>query len=100
MMFRRVIFALCFLLSLASAQFNPNRYFEQCLKFEAAGDLEIAQQNCRNALEVKADFTDAQIALARIELALGRTAEAQSVLRNLKNLNHPRDSSDASRYCS
>ncbi len=82
-----IIYAL--LLGVASAQFNPNLYYQQCLKFEAAGDLEIAQQNCRNALELKSDFTDADIALARIELALGRTAEAQSVLRNLKNLNNP-----------
>jgi tetratricopeptide (TPR) repeat protein len=83
-----IFFAITFF-SLVSGQFNPSLYYQQCLKFEAAGDLEIAQQNCRNALEVKADFTDAQIALARIELKLGRTAEAQSLLRNLKSLDNP-----------
>jgi tetratricopeptide (TPR) repeat protein/membrane protease YdiL (CAAX protease family) len=85
-----IVFSIYLLiLSTVNAQFNPNSYYEQCLKFEAAGDLEIAQQNCRNALEAKSGFSDAQIALARIELALGRTAEAQSLLRELKSLNNP-----------
>jgi tetratricopeptide (TPR) repeat protein len=84
-----IVFTFFGLLLSAQAQFNPNVYYQQCLKFEASGDLEIAQQNCRNALEVKDDFTDAEIALARIELKLGRTAEALSILRNLKTLSNP-----------
>lgn len=89
MKFRITLFTLyALLLSHAFAQFNPSLYYQQCLKFEAAGDLEIAQQSCRNALEIKSDFQDAEIALARIELKLGRTAEAQLILRDLRTLNN------------
>lgn len=69
----------------ASAQsFDENRYYQQCLRFEAGGDLETARQACLNALQVRPDFADAELALARIELGLGEVASAENRLRKVK----------------
>lgn len=65
--------------------FDENRYYQQCLRFEAGGDLETARQSCLNALQVKPDFVDARLALARIELALGDTASAEQQLNRIRD---------------
>lgn len=71
---------------IAHAQsFDENRYYQQCLRFEAGGDLETARQACLNALQVKPDFADAELALARIELDLGDVSSAENRLRRVLN---------------
>jgi len=65
--------------------FDENRYYQQCLRFEAGGDLETARQACLNALQVRPDFADAELALARIELGLGEFTSAESRLRRVQN---------------
>ena len=68
----------------ATAQtFNANNYYQQCLRFEAGGDLETAQQSCANALRVNPDFNEAKLALARIEIGLGDYASAEPRLIQL-----------------
>lgn len=70
----------------ASAQgFDEVRYFNQCQLFEARGDLETAREFCLNALQVKPDYADAELALARIEIGLGDTISAENRLRRLRN---------------
>ena len=57
------------LLAFGNAQgFDETRYFNQCQLFEARGDLETARQFCLNALQVRPDFAEAELVLARIEL--------------------------------
>lgn len=74
------------LFGVAHAQgFDENRYFEQCLRFEAGGDLETARLACLNALQVRPDFAAAELALGRIELALGDISSAEQRLRRVRN---------------
>jgi tetratricopeptide (TPR) repeat protein/membrane protease YdiL (CAAX protease family) len=80
------------LLALASAaglslaqEFSPHRYLDQCLRFEAAGDLDSARESCLNALEVNSSLTEALLATARIELALGDPAAAETRLLRIRN---------------
>ena len=84
-----IVAALCLLLgtlSHASAQaFDENVYYQQCLRFEAGGDLETARRACQNALQVRPSFAEAELALARIELRLGDHASAESRLRRVRN---------------
>jgi tetratricopeptide (TPR) repeat protein/membrane protease YdiL (CAAX protease family) len=84
---------LCSLVSLLPSVYaqrtNPNTYYQQCLKFEAGNDLTTAAQNCRNALELDPNYKDATIALARILLAQGNPAEAQSLLSDVRGSNNP-----------
>ncbi len=68
----------------AAQRFDENRYYQQCLRFEAGGDLETARQSCLNALQVKADFPDAQLALARIEVKLGMLDDAEQRLQRVR----------------
>jgi tetratricopeptide (TPR) repeat protein len=80
--------ALCLMSSglLSQAQrTNPAAYYQQCLKFEAGNDLTTAAQNCRNALELDPNYTDAKIALSRILVAQGNLGEARSQLSGLGN---------------
>lgn len=73
-------------LSHAFAQaFDENVYYQQCLRFEAGGDLETARRACQNALQVRPSFAEAELALARIELRLGDHASAESRLRRVRN---------------
>lgn len=60
--------------------FSADRYLDECLRFEAGGDLGTARGSCLNALEVEPDLVDAQLALARIEFGLGELASAESRL--------------------
>lgn len=81
-----LLVALLSLPALAAAQnFDANRYFEQCLRFEAGGDLTLARESCGNALQVNSGFTEASLALARIELALGNYGRSESLLNGLRN---------------
>lgn len=81
-----LLVALVAIASTAFAQgFDENRYFEQCLRFEAGGDLETARLACLNALQVRPDFAAAELALGRIELALGDVASAEQRLRRVRN---------------
>lgn len=78
--------AVALLLGFGSAQgFDETRYFNQCQLFEARGDLETARQFCLNALQVRPDFAEAELVLARIELGLGDAASAESRLRRVRN---------------
>jgi tetratricopeptide (TPR) repeat protein len=65
--------------------FNANSYYQQCLRFEAGGDLETARQSCLNALQINPSFVDANLALARIDLELGRTDSAQQRLQQIQD---------------
>lgn len=67
----------------AAQSFDQDRYYQQCLRFEAGGSLETAKQSCLNALQVAPDFVDAELALARIELKLGELSDAESRLQGL-----------------
>src|SRR5690606_27061383 len=81
-----LVFASLLALSHASAQgFDENVYYQQCLRFEAGGDLETARRACQNALQVRPSFAEAELALARIELRLGEHASAESRLRRIRN---------------
>lgn len=71
--------------SVHAQNFDENRYYQQCLRFEAGGDLETARQACLNALQVRPDFADAELALARIELGLGEYVSAENRLRRVQN---------------
>jgi hypothetical protein len=74
------------LASIAWAQvFSSERYYQQCLGFEAGGDLTTARQSCLSALEVDGDRTDVQLALGRIEFALGELGSAESRLMRLRS---------------
>lgn len=71
---------------MAAAQgFDENVYYQQCLRFEAGGDLETARRACQNALQVRPSFSEAELALARIELKLGDHAGAESRLRRVRD---------------
>lgn len=71
--------------SLAWAQvFSAERYLQECLRFEAGGDLTTARQSCLSALEVDGQRTDAQLALGRIEFALGESSSAESRLQRVR----------------
>lgn len=74
------------LLAFGNAQgFDEERYFNQCQLFEARGDLETARQFCLNALQVRPDFAEAELVLARIELGLGDATSAENRLRRVRN---------------
>jgi tetratricopeptide (TPR) repeat protein/membrane protease YdiL (CAAX protease family) len=87
---RLAALALLLLLPLLSAPaqaqgFSASRFFEQCLRFEAGGDLDSARESCLNALKADPGLTDAQLAAARIELALGDTGSAEQRLLRIRN---------------
>ena len=76
--------------SLAPAQgLNAMTFYQQCLRFEAGGDLETARQSCLNALQLNPQLSDAQLALARIEIALGNLGQAEIRLRALRQEGNP-----------
>ena len=75
--------ALSALLSPVSAQPGASVYYQQCLRFEALGDLQTARQSCLNALELNASSVDTKLALARLELALGNAAAAETHLNEI-----------------
>lgn len=80
--------SLCFLLSfnsLSFAQQSADSYYQQCLRFEAAGDYLTAQQSCLTALEIDPQLTSATLALARVNLSLGRLGPAETGLRQLQS---------------
>lgn len=83
----RALIALTIVGSLAIVHgqaFSADRFLQECLRFEAGGDLTTARGSCRNALEVDPDLAQANLALARIELALGEYASAETRLRGLR----------------
>jgi len=65
--------------------FDATRYYQQCLRFEAGGDLETARQSCLNALQIDPGRVDATVALARIELELGMTGSAEQRLHQIQD---------------
>ncbi len=69
----------------AQTNFNANTYYQQCLRFEAGGDLETARQSCLNATLADPELLDAALALARIEVALGDFGSAEARLQRLKD---------------
>ncbi len=72
--------------AVARAQsFDANRYYQQCLRFEAGGDLETARQACLNALQIDPGMADAELALGRIELALGLDSSAVRRLQDVRS---------------
>ena len=71
---------LLFSSAVAQGGFNASAYYGRCLRFEASGDLETARQSCLNALNIGAEFEEATLALARIEVALEELGEAKAHL--------------------
>ena len=65
--------------------FNANVYYQQCLRFEARGDLENARQSCLNAVELGSNSAETKLALARIDLALGNVAQAENRLNEVRS---------------
>jgi tetratricopeptide (TPR) repeat protein len=68
----------------AGQSLSANLYYQQCLRLEASGDLVNARQSCLNALEVDGSLTNASLALARVDLALGNLAAAESRLNDVR----------------
>jgi tetratricopeptide (TPR) repeat protein len=64
--------------------FSFDRYYVECLGFEAGGDLTTARQSCLNALEVDPQRAEAQLVLGRIEFALGELAAAETRLARVR----------------
>ncbi len=85
----RLWFAFVLLLLLpgiAAAQpFDASRYYQQCLRFEANGDLFTAREACQNALQVDPGLTEARLSLARIEIGLGEYGSAENRLYQVRN---------------
>lgn len=65
--------------------FNADRYYQQCLRFEANGDLFTAREACLNALQVEPGLTEARLTLARIEIGLGEYGNAENRLNQVRN---------------
>jgi tetratricopeptide (TPR) repeat protein/membrane protease YdiL (CAAX protease family) len=80
-----VVLWMCCSVGLAQSRFNAGTYYQQCLRFEAGGDLETARQSCLNALELNANLTDAALTLARIDTALGNFSAAEGRLREIRD---------------
>lgn len=82
--------ALLAALALAGAafgqSFSADTYYRQCLRFEAAGDLDTARQSCLTALRADPDLRDAMLALARIEYGLGDLSAAAARLDTVRRL--------------
>lgn len=72
-------------IGVAQSRFNAGTYYQQCVRFEAGGDLETARQSCLNALELDANMTDAALALARIDTTLGNFSAAEARLRQIRD---------------
>lgn len=68
----------------AGQRFDANVYYQQCLRLEDGGDLQTALQSCRNALTLDPTLTDAELSLARLEVALGQYASAERRLQGLR----------------
>ena len=69
----------------AQAQvFSAERYLQQCLRFEAGGDLFTARESCLNALQADPRALAAELALARIESALGEFGAAEMRLNRIR----------------
>lgn len=85
---RAVLVALVALMwTSASAQvFSADRYLQECLRFEAGGDLTTARQSCLNALQVDPRLVTAELALARIDAAAGDYGAAESRLVRIRAL--------------
>ena len=80
-----VVLAIAWSAAIAHGQaFSADRYLEECLRFEAGGDLGTARGSCLNALEVRPGLVEAQLALARIEFGLGELASAESRLNRIR----------------
>lgn len=81
-----VVMALLACASMALAQaFSAERYYQECLRFEAGGDHGTARQSCLNSLQVDPNSVDANLALARIEVALGDLSGAENRLNRILN---------------
>ena len=77
--------ALTLLAPSARAQvFSAERYLQECLRFEAGGDLSTARQSCLNALQVDPRSITAELALARIDTALGEYGAAETRLNRIR----------------
>ncbi len=70
--------------SVSAQVFSSERYFQECLRFEIGGDLTTARQSCLSALEVDGQRVDVQLALGRIEFALGEFGSAESRLMRVR----------------
>lgn len=70
--------------SVSAQVFSSERYFQECLRFEIGGDLTTARQSCLSALEVDGRRVDVQLALGRIEFALGEFGSAESRLMRVR----------------
>lgn len=73
------------MLTSAQAQvFSAERYLQECLRFEAGGDLSTARESCLNALQADPRSLGAELALARIDTALGEYAVAETRLNRIR----------------
>ena len=64
--------------------FSAARYLEECLRFEAGGDLSTARQSCLNALQADPRLLPAELALARIDAGLGELGAAETRLNRIR----------------
>ena len=80
-----VVVALALTASAQAQVFSAERYLQECLRFEAGGDLTTARQSCLNALQVDPRLIGAELALARIDAASGELASAESRLNRIRN---------------
>lgn len=80
-----VVFVATTLAASAQAQvFSAERYLQECLRFEAGGDLSTARESCLNALQVDPRLVGAELALARLEFASGDLGAAETRLNRIR----------------
>ncbi len=65
---------------------NPRAVYSKSVMLERSGDLAVAEQACREALRLKPDYVEANLALAQILLRTGRAEEAQPLLAKVQAL--------------
>lgn len=75
--------------SAVAQNFDADRYYQQCLRFEEGGDFETAAQACGNALQIDPGHDQARLTLARVQL---ETSDVTAAERNLLQLRDRIDS--------
>ncbi len=65
-----------------SQNFSATKSFERCLRYEARGNLEIAEESCLNAIELSdTEYPEANLALARIYLKMDEPNKSEQFLK-------------------
>jgi len=80
--FSTIIVFLFIFSAVQSQDFNATKYYERCLRYEARGNFEIAEESCLNAIELSnTEFPEANLALARIYLKMHKPSKSEQFLK-------------------